>query len=228
MGEVIRRVTGLTPGQFWRQEIGEPLCLRTWIGLPESEMESVARTEMSRDFDSRPVLSDLDERAGTMTGAIHSRAWVRAVVQAARDPPRRVARRQRISTARSLAKAYAACLDEVDGIRLLSHTSLEDALIERGRQWADAPDDDGPRWGTGFMLASPPWQPMLGQHSFGHSGAGGQLAFADPDRHLAFAYVTRQMGQDGMDGRSGWLVPSLGSNRSRMVSVPSVPIRQPS
>jgi CubicO group peptidase (beta-lactamase class C family) len=81
----------------------------------------------------------------------------------------------------------------------LSDASLEDALIERssGAQWNEDPDEGGIRWGTGFMLASPPWQPMLGPRSFGHDGAGGQLAFADPDRDLAFAYVTNQMGPIG-------------------------------
>jgi CubicO group peptidase (beta-lactamase class C family) len=197
VGELVRRITGLTPGQFWRHEFGEPLGLQTWIGLPESEMDSVARTELPRDMADRPPLEPMAERAGTINGAIPfpgvgpDMTFNLPAIRRAELPGG-----NGISTARSVAKAFAACIGEVDGMRLLSDASLDDALIERsaGREWNEAPDEDGPRWGTGFMLASPPWQPMLGPRSFGHSGAGGQLAFADPDRGLAFAYVANQMG----------------------------------
>ena len=88
-----------------------------------------------------------------------------------------------IADARSLARLYAACVSPIDGVRLLSPASIDDALIERssGRQRYGAPDR-GERWGTGFLISSPPHVPLLGPRSFGHPGAGGELAFAD-DEH---------------------------------------------
>ena len=51
------------------------------------------------------------------------------------------------------------------------------------------------RFGSGFLLPSD-FSPMMGPRSFGHSGAGGSLAFADPDTGVAFAYVMNQMQQN--------------------------------
>lgn len=33
--DLIRRITGLTPGEYFRKAIGDPLGLRAWIGLPD-------------------------------------------------------------------------------------------------------------------------------------------------------------------------------------------------
>jgi CubicO group peptidase (beta-lactamase class C family) len=42
IGEVIRRITGLSPGAFVRERLAEPLALETWIGLPPDERANVA------------------------------------------------------------------------------------------------------------------------------------------------------------------------------------------
>jgi hypothetical protein len=84
---------------------------------------------------------------------------------------------------------------EVDGRRLLTQESLEDALIERsvGTEYL-VPSSDINRWGTGFLLSSSPDRPMLSELSFGHDGAGGQLAFGDVSSLTGFAYINNQMG----------------------------------
>ena len=45
LGETIRRITGLSAGTYFRQALGDPLGLHTWIGLPASERARVAWME---------------------------------------------------------------------------------------------------------------------------------------------------------------------------------------
>jgi CubicO group peptidase (beta-lactamase class C family) len=49
---------------------------------------------------------------------------------------------------------------------------------------------------------------MLGAHSFGHAGAGGQLAFADREHGVGFAYLSNQMGGYG-DARANEITAAL-------------------
>ncbi len=208
IGEVIRRITGLTPGKFFRSEIGNRLRLDTWIGLPAEARAAVARMEpplpdedselarrAARAFEANPLVA----RSATMGGAYafptadDEVTFNDPAIQAAEIPAA-----NGISTARSLAKVYAACVGEIDGVRVMTDVSIEDALRERsaGTQLSGMPDDGG-RWGTGFQLASPPYVPMLGPSSFGHAGAGGQLGFGDAEHRIGFAWLGNQMGGFG-------------------------------
>jgi CubicO group peptidase (beta-lactamase class C family) len=217
VGEVIRRATGLRPGAFFARDIAAPLGLRTWIGLPPEQRGTVAWMESPLpDEDSDPAREAARlatenvtvARAATMGGAFDFPADAEHVtfndpdLQASEIPGA-----NGISTAASLARLYAACVSGRS--RVISSASVEDALVVRstGRQLTGLPDD-GARWGTGFQLSSPPSQPMLGPSSFGHAGAGGQLAFADAARHVGFAYLSNQMGGYG-DERARTLTVAL-------------------
>jgi CubicO group peptidase (beta-lactamase class C family) len=225
IGEVIRRITGQTPGQFFDRALRAPLGLRTWIGLPPEEAPRVAWMEAPLpDEDSVPARESariardnpLIERSLTMCGAYAFPAedsyvtFNDAAIRAGEIPGA-----NGISAAESLARLYAACVSPVDGERILSRNSILDACLPRagGRQLSGLPDD-GSRWGTGFQLASPPSQPMLGTGSFGHAGAGGQLAFGDHNHRVGFAYLSNQMGGYG-DARaralSAAVVAALGA-----------------
>jgi CubicO group peptidase (beta-lactamase class C family) len=93
--------------------------------------------------------------------------------------------------ARSLSRMYAACLDEIDGVRLLAPETVDEAIRPRSTG-ADCVIGQPLHFGLGFSL--PPTLGLdPGPRSFGHAGAGGSLAFADADRRLAFGYVMNQM-----------------------------------
>jgi CubicO group peptidase (beta-lactamase class C family) len=219
VGEVIRRITGMKPGQYFRDAFGEPLALQTWIGLPDDARPSVAWMEPplpDEDSDAARESARIArddptvERSATMGGAFAFPATDGFVtfndpeIQSAEIPAA-----NGISTAESLARLYAACVSVMGGPQILSDTLIEDAIRVQaaGRQLSGMPDD-GARWGTGFQLSSPPSQPMLGPTSFGHAGAGGQLGFADRDHRVGFAYLGNQMGGYG-DARARELTAAL-------------------
>ena len=219
IGEVIRRVTGLTPGAHFRRTLGDPLGLHTWIGLPASARDTIAwmepplpdeDSEAARAFAALLAENGVALRSLTLGGAFAFPAQGGVVtfndptLQAAEIPAA-----NGISTARSLARLYAGCVSAIDGPRLLTPRSVDDAIVVRssGRQRYGGPDD-GARWGTGFQLPSPPYVPMLGRRAFGHAGAGGQLAFADDEHGIGFSYLSNQMGGYG-DVRSLELTRAL-------------------
>lgn len=219
VGEVIRSVTGRTPGAFLRDTLAGPLGLRAWIGLPEDARPSVAWMEPPLPDEDSPIAREAArvaaaspeiQRSLTMGGAFafpsdgDGVSFNDPAIQAAEIPAA-----NGIATARSLARIYAGCVSPIDGPPLLSRDSLADAMSVRatGPQLSGMPDD-GARWGTGFQLASPPTQPMLGPGSFGHAGAGGQLAFGDVEHEVGFAYLGNQMGGFG-DARASELTAAL-------------------
>ena len=221
VGEVIRRITGLSPGAFFRTAIGDPLEVRAWIGLPDSARPDVAWMEAPLPDEDSDAAREAARLAATNDCVQRSVSLGKAFAFPAdgdyvtfNDPAIQSAEipgANGIATPRSLARLYAACLTDLGEGRLLTDSSIDDAcvVLSAGPHLSGMPDD-GSRWGTGFQLSSPPSQPMLGPRSFGHAGAGGQLAFADPEHGVGFAYLSNQMGGYG-DARARELTLALRS-----------------
>ncbi|WP_051809520.1 serine hydrolase domain-containing protein [Actinoplanes subtropicus] len=220
IGEIIRRITGHTPGRFLRETVGDPMDLHLWIGLPESARDTVAWME--------PPLPDEDSAVIREVAAVQATATVKQAMTVGEalpfptengivtinDPALQAAELpgvNGIATPRSLARLYAGCVSKIGGPRLLTPRTVADAMVPRswGQMLLGDPDL-GQRWGTGFMLSSPPSRPMLGSGSFGHDGAGGQLGFADETHRVGFAYLSNQMGPT-LDQRANKLTSALAS-----------------
>lgn len=200
-GELIRRTDGRSPGQFISDEIAGPLGLELWVGLPETlepRVSPILGRPLSEAHPDPAVQAMLEMFLGPGTRggralflngtfAVND-VFNRRDVHAAEIPAA-----NGISTAASLAKVYAATMAEVDGVRL-----LDPALVERARTTV-TPDNEPDlclimptTFGMGFMTHGP-FTPYSGPGCFGHSGAGGSHAFAQPERQLAMAYVMNKM-----------------------------------
>jgi CubicO group peptidase (beta-lactamase class C family) len=230
VGEIVRRVDGRRIGQFFADEVAGPLGLDFWIGLPDEHQDRVVPLVPSRpnagDFDMAsldpeilPLLQDLaaafldpqstTNRALMLDGTFllggGQLAWNLPEVRASQIPAA-----NGVTNARSLAKMYAACVSEVDGVRLLDDATVEQATAERsaGRDRVLVMPT---RFGLGFMLTSS-FSPLLGERSFGHPGAGGSLGFGDPDHGVGFGYVMSKMNAGlSNDPRSRGLIEALRS-----------------
>lgn len=202
IGEVIRRVDGRSPGRFVQEEIAEPLGVEMYIGLPAEQEPRVSdvTTQRSTKKESKvdPKIAAMIEKfmgpgtpahdALSLGGVFGDGAFNQPRVRAAEIPAA-----NGISNARSLATIYAATMQEVNGTQLLSSAVRERAA--RTVTPENEPDKClvlGTTFGMGFMTSGP-FVPMAGPGSFGHPGAGGSVAFAQPSRELAFAYVMNAM-----------------------------------
>ncbi|HKV54400.1 MAG TPA: serine hydrolase domain-containing protein [Candidatus Binataceae bacterium] len=201
LGEIIRRVTGKTIGAYCREQIAGPLELDFHIGLDprhDSRCAEVIAAPPPPPGQPNP-LAPGDEDADSMTmkavnnppgalrlSAINSRAWRAAEVPAANGH----------TNARAMARFYGALArgGELDGVRVLSPAQVELGYQEQSNG-PDAVMFGLPsRFGLGYRLTQPAARYGPNPHTFGHTGAGGSLGFADPNSKVGFGYAMNQMG----------------------------------
>lgn len=112
-----------------------------------------------------------------------------------------------IGTAHSLARMYAALIGEVDRVRLITPNTLEAASKEQagGKDHVMLIPS---RFSSGYMLPTEA-TPMAGPRTFGHTGRGGSLGFADPEHGVAFGYAINNIIGGGGDVRATSLVSAV-------------------
>ncbi|GII05294.1 serine hydrolase domain-containing protein [Planobispora takensis] len=207
VGEVIRRATGRTAGTVLADLVAAPLALDLWIGMPESE-----EPRFLPQFSLRPqpgeeevlaFLADLgldrtDRLVRSTAATFHG---ITEAMEAFNRPEGRAAEipaANGVADARSLARMYAATIGEVDGVRLLDGDGVARAVAPQTDElpapppFHRLPATESSRFGLGYELPRP-GLPMLGEGSFGHAGAGGRLAYAQPRTGTAVAYLCTNM-----------------------------------
>jgi CubicO group peptidase (beta-lactamase class C family) len=191
VGEVLRRATGKTVGQFVREEIARPLDADVHIGLSEADDARVAETLGPKHMAAPPPLPDVAMMALTNPQqnpeAPNLRAWRAAEIPAANGQ----------ASAMGLARLYAVLAGggEFGSVRLLSPEAVARLRtpVTTGRTDMFLGFTDS--WGLGMAVNRPG---IYGPNprAFGHSGWGGSFGCADPDAGVAIGYVCNQMGPE--------------------------------
>jgi CubicO group peptidase (beta-lactamase class C family) len=203
--EIVSRVTGRRVGPFLAEEIAAPLDLDFWIGLPAEHEHRVTRLIEATPTDTSAVAAmpaDIRSAAAELAEAVvdpssltyralHVGGFETGDMNDPRVHATEWAYGNGISDARSLARVYAACVGEVDGVRILSEDQLAAAMAEQ----ADGPDavlKYPARWSSGFMLPNRV-ESWLGEGSFGFTGAGGHIGLGHVGEQVGFAYTMTKM-----------------------------------
>ncbi len=205
LGEIVRRVTGVTIGRFFAKEIAEPLGADFHIGLAAEHDHRVARLVPPDALPMEVVPGSILERTVTNPPIEADWAatdgWRRAEIPAANGH----------GNARSMAQIQSilACGGEVSGIRFLSRDGWA-RVFEVQSDGVDLVLGMPVRFGMGYAVSSEGMPFQAGPHAFFWGGWGGSLIVNDPDERLTFAYAMNRMGQGTVgDQRSGSLLAAV-------------------
>ncbi|MFF2520739.1 serine hydrolase domain-containing protein [Streptomyces liangshanensis] len=190
IGEIVRRVTGRGIGEFFAEEVAQPLGADFHFGLSEEHDHRVAPLIPPPSLtdayaSSAPPAADGTRRESTgpavRVSDVNSVAWRRAMLPAVNG----------FGNARSVALVHSVLANHgsADGVRLLSPRGCEPAWQEEFR-------------GDDRVLRTPmSWTAGFGKfgNSFGWGGWGGSLVVSDPGSHMTVAYVMNQMVDRGRE-----------------------------
>ena len=211
VAELIERRSGLTYGDFIRQRIAEPLGLDDlWCGLPRrlhgrvADIEHVGEAMTDEDYAALgmppPPVTEVTEEA----------------VQRFNEPAFREAGIPGgggTMTAGDLALFYQALVGggrALDGDEVWTAETLRDARRVRTGDLRDPLFGHHANRALGLIIAGDKKRNFRGfghtnsPEAFGHAGAGGQIAWADPATGISIGYCTNGHDRNNMrQGRRG-------------------------
>ncbi|MFF5829942.1 serine hydrolase domain-containing protein [Streptomyces bacillaris] len=203
VGEVVRRVGGMLPGEYLRQEITGPLGIDFTFGLPEKETHRLAGLVQERAdraaqaallarMEPVAVASLLNPPTGRAVA--NTPGWRAAEIPAANGH----------GTARAVAALYGilAGRGALDGRRILSEQAVERVRESQGAcrdlvlgdAFAHETEIALGLWLSGRNRSYGP-----NPRAMGHDGAGGSCGLADPEAGIALGYVMNRMGSGVAD-----------------------------
>lgn len=215
VGELIRRADGRGPGESIVARVARPLGLDFHVGLDDAEFHRVAHIARGKGNLGDAAAQRLLKCMMSEPTALSTRAFTNppSIMTSTNKPEWRRMQQPAANghgNARSLAGFYAGLLDGslLDSV-LLAELTREHSLGDDRTLLTQT------RFGLGCMLEQPDVPNAtygMGRLAFGHPGAGGSIGFADPERDVAFGFVTNTLGPYVlMDPRAQHLARTLAS-----------------
>jgi len=210
LDEFVRRLEGISLGRYFNETFAVPMDLEFWIGLPQEYHSRVATLypgKMSNPDDEEAFYKAFMDSESLTRKAFGSPAGLGGV-SGMNSPDSWSAgwpAMGGIGTAQALAKFYSMLANggEWDGKKIVSKRVLslmEEPLISG----EDKVLCLGNAFSAGFMKGRNDLmrRNLFGssKSAYGHSGAGGSHAFADPENRIAFAYTMNQMNYGVLPG----------------------------
>jgi CubicO group peptidase (beta-lactamase class C family) len=194
VGELVRRATGKPISQVLREEVAGPLGVadELWFGMPASEHHRLARLEDAPGAEemAAAIPPDLPMfKAGPPTLLPTAQIGNRTDILEADIPAGGK------TSARAIARMYAALLDEVDGVRLLPPERLREATAVSS-SGTDQVFGMPSAWALGYSVGLLGSTPQDSPTAFGVGGAGGSFAFGDTATGIAFAFTKNRLTPD--------------------------------
>lgn len=203
VGELIARATGRSLGQYFAEEIADPLGADFHIGLgPEHDhrISFVLPPELREaEADDDAPAAWLSEMGPDIDATVaHLPEWRRAEIGAANGHgnARSVALVQSVVANGGITRSATG-----DHVRLLSPATIE-RIFDEQAYGHDLVLGEVHRFGIGYGLPSPQATPHLPDGRIAHWGGwGGSAVVVDTDRQLTLAYVMNRMvsGEAGDD-----------------------------
>jgi CubicO group peptidase (beta-lactamase class C family) len=198
LGEVVRRATGKPISQVLREEVSGPLGVadELWFGMPESEHHRLAPLEDepgAAEMAAQMMASmppDLPMfRSAPMSLFPNAEFGNRPDTLAADIPAGGK------TSARAIARMYAALLGEVDGVRLLTPERLAEATAVSS-SGTDEVFGNPSTWGLGYAIGGVGNDPQDASTVFGYGGVGGSFACGDTATGVAWAVTKNRVSND--------------------------------
>jgi len=206
VGEVIRRVTGLTVNEALQREIVEPLGIgQMYIGAPPAVRSDIAEQlvdpkSLDRLFRTTKYLARFERFEPLYSALVVDDIVDVATTEHIHDGE--IPAANGVFSARSLARMYAALAtpDDFDSPPLVSAETMREATRVQttgdGRTGTKVGRDAGVminmNWRLGYHLVGTTSGVL--PRAFGHFGFGGSGAWGDPDSGLAVAMILNQVG----------------------------------